>query len=433
MQYNPANPLIVQGDRTVLLEVDNPLHAEARDAIAPFAELEKSPEHIHTYRLTPLSLWNAAAAGMTAEAMVDGAGDLQQVPAPAQPAGRPPRTGQPLRPGHASSGSTATLRLVTDGPAPARGAGPAEGGARLPGRADRRDQLRDRRRLPRRAQAGPDRASATRPRTSPATPTGADLDGRASARSPRSGLPFRVRDYQRMAVDAFHAGGDVRGGSGVIVLPCGAGKTIVGIAALAALEEEHPRPDHQHHGRRAVAARDPRQDRPRRRRRSPPTPATRRRSRRSPLATYQIVTYRPKKDGDFPHFELFNERDWGLIIYDEVHLLPAPVFRVTADIQARRRLGPDGHAGPRGRPRGGRLQPDRPQEVRRPLAGAGDRRAGSPRPSATRSASACPATRGWSTPWPSGATSSAWPARTRSRTTWSSCCWTSTTAPTTAC
>src|SRR5438309_10686328 len=71
MQYNPANPLIVQGDRTILLEVDNPLHAEARDALAPFAELEKSPEHIHTYRLTPLSLWNAAAAGLTAEAMID--------------------------------------------------------------------------------------------------------------------------------------------------------------------------------------------------------------------------------------------------------------------------------------------------------------------------------------------------------------------------
>ena len=76
MQYNPANPLIVQGDRTILLEVDNPLHAEARDAIAPFAELEKSPEHIHTYRLTPLSLWNAAAAGMSAEAMVEALADV---------------------------------------------------------------------------------------------------------------------------------------------------------------------------------------------------------------------------------------------------------------------------------------------------------------------------------------------------------------------
>src|SRR5262249_29822269 len=153
----------------------------------------------------------------------------------------------------------------------------------------------------------------------------------------RTGHPFRVRDYQAMAVDAFHAGGDVRGGSGVIVLPCGAGKTIVGIAAMAALKkstlvlttsttaveqwrreglDKHDLADDQvatYTGESKDIA-----------------PVT--------LATYQIVTYRPKKDGDFPHFRIFNQRDWGLIIYDEVHLLPAPVFRVTAEIQARRRL-----------------------------------------------------------------------------------------------
>src|SRR5580698_7386146 len=83
MQYNPANPLIVQGDRTILLEVDNPRYPEARDAIAPFAELEKSPEHIHTYRLTPLSLWNAAAAGMTAEAMAAALEKYSKFPLPA--------------------------------------------------------------------------------------------------------------------------------------------------------------------------------------------------------------------------------------------------------------------------------------------------------------------------------------------------------------
>src|SRR3954451_9625441 len=82
MQYNPSNPLIVQGDRTVLLEVDNPLHAEARDTIAPFAELEKSPEHIHTYRLTALSLWNAAAAGMTAEDVIEGLEAYAKSPLP---------------------------------------------------------------------------------------------------------------------------------------------------------------------------------------------------------------------------------------------------------------------------------------------------------------------------------------------------------------
>ena len=108
------------------------------------------------------------------------------------------------------------------------------------------------------------------------------------------------------------------------------------------------------------------------------------------LATYQILTYRPDKKEEFPHFKLFDQRDWGLIIYDEVHLLPAPVFRVTAQIQARRRLGPDRDAGPRGRPRGRRLQPDRPEEVRRALARAGDAAAGSPRRTAPRSASPCP-------------------------------------------
>src|ERR1700693_4718172 len=82
MQYNPANPLIVQGDRTILLEVDNPLHADARDAIAPFAELEKSPEHIHTYRLSPLSLWNAAAAGISAEEMVVALSPYSKFPLP---------------------------------------------------------------------------------------------------------------------------------------------------------------------------------------------------------------------------------------------------------------------------------------------------------------------------------------------------------------
>ena len=109
MQYNPANPLIVQGDRTILLEVDNPLHAEARDAIAPFAELEKSPEHIHTYRLTPLSLWNAAAAGMSAEAMADALDEVLEVSAPAQRAGRPARAGQPLWPGAARARWTASF------------------------------------------------------------------------------------------------------------------------------------------------------------------------------------------------------------------------------------------------------------------------------------------------------------------------------------
>ena len=219
-----------------------------------------------------------------------------------------------------------------------------------------------------------------------------------------------------MAVDAFHAGGDVRGGSGVVVLPCGAGKTIVGIAALAALGKNtlvlttSTTSVEQWH--REILDKTDLDD-------SMVATYTGESKEIAPvtLATYQIVTYRPKKDGDFPHFTLFNERDWGLIIYDEVHLLPAPVFRVTADIQARRRLGltatlvrEDGREedvfsliGPkkydvpwRVLEQKGWIAEALCHEVRLALPADED---------------------GWNTPSPSGATSSAWPARTPPRTT----------------
>ena len=229
--YDPTNPFIVQGDRSVLVEVDNPKYAEARDALAPFAELEKSPEHIHTYRITPLSLWNAAAAGMTADEM-----RRRSWPGTASSRCRPTcrsdlaelvsrygrvrleRDGERLK------------LICTDAPLLEELARQPKVrqylGERLDERACRRAGL------PRRAQAG-----AHRRRLSGRGPGRLHRRGRAAdpicGRSPRSGLPFTVRDYQREAADVFYAGGDVRGGSGVIVLPCGAGKTIVGIAAMA--------------------------------------------------------------------------------------------------------------------------------------------------------------------------------------------------------
>jgi DNA excision repair protein ERCC-3 len=154
----------------------------------------------------------------------------------------------------------------------------------------------------------------------------------------RSGMPFRVRDYQRDAADVFYAGGDARGGSGVIVLPCGAGKTIVGIAAMALMQKSTlvlttgitaVKQWHREIQERTDLADD--QIAEYTGESKDIAPVT--------LATYQIVTHRPDKEGAFPHFKLFDQRDWGLVIYDEVHLLPAPVFRVTAQIQARRRLG----------------------------------------------------------------------------------------------
>jgi DNA excision repair protein ERCC-3 len=154
----------------------------------------------------------------------------------------------------------------------------------------------------------------------------------------KSGLPFHVRDYQRNSADVFFAGGDVRGGSGVIVLPCGAGKTIVGIAAMALCQRNTlvltTGITAAKQWRREILDKSTLND-------DQIAEYTGETKNIAPvtLATYQILTYRPDKSDEFPHFKLFNERDWGLIIYDEVHLLPAPVFRVTANIQARRRLG----------------------------------------------------------------------------------------------
>ncbi|HEX8201377.1 MAG TPA: DNA repair helicase XPB [Isosphaeraceae bacterium] len=335
MQYHPTNPLIVQGDRTVLLEVDNPLYAEARDALAPFAELEKSPEHIHTYRLTPLSLWNAAAAGMTAGAMVDALTTYSKFPLP-------PNLGVDLTELVGRYGRVRLerqddgLRLVTqDRPLLEELARRKEVRAYLGERLDATSFAVDdafrgvlKQALIAVGYPAEDLAGYT---------SGAELQVGLRTVS-RAGLPFRVRDYQRMAVDAFHAGGDARGGSGVVVLPCGAGKTIVGIAALAALGRHTliltTSTTAVEQWRREILDKT---DLPEE------MVATYTGDSKAiapvTLATYQIVTYRPKKDGDFPHFGLFNSRDWGLIVYDEVHLLPAPVFRATADIQARRRLG----------------------------------------------------------------------------------------------
>ncbi len=335
MTYDPSNPLIVQADRSILVEVDNDKYAAARDALAPFAELEKSPEHIHTYRLTNLSLWNAAAAGMSAHDMVAVLRQYTKFPLPASLAAdiadtvgrygrvRLERDGEQLKlvcedqPLLAELVRQQRIRTYL--------------GDRIDGISFQVDQAHRgvlKQALIAVGYPAEDLAGYTE---------GAAL--RLGLRSvARNGLPFHVRDYQREAAEVFHAGGEVRGGSGVIVLPCGAGKTIVGLAAMALLERSTlilttsitavkqwwrelldktsltEREIGEYTGESKIIA-----------------PVT--------LATYQIVTHRSDKKEEFPHFKIFDQRDWGLIIYDEVHLLPAPVFRITAQIQARRRLG----------------------------------------------------------------------------------------------
>jgi DNA excision repair protein ERCC-3 len=335
MGYDPTAPLIVQGDRSILIEVDNPRYSRARDAIAPFAELEKSPEHIHTYRLTPLSLWNAAAAGTTAQSVIDALHEFSKFPIPHNL----------LTDIRDLISRFGRVRLRKDGDRLVLECSDAALIEELSRQKAVREFLGERLDPTRFAVDDRFRGVLKQALIAIGYPaedlagyvSGADLSIRLRKLSV-SGNDFVVRDYQTDAVEAFWAGGDARGGSGVIVLPCGAGKTIVGLAAMAALQKStlvlttSQTAVHQWHaelldktdvsgdciGEYTGSTKDLR-------------PVT--------IATYQIVTYRPSKQDDFPHFSIFNDRDWGLIIYDEVHLLPAPVFRITAQIQARRRLG----------------------------------------------------------------------------------------------
>ena len=334
--FDPTNPLIVQSDRSVLVEVDNPKYAEARDALAPFAELEKSPEHIHTYRITNLSLWNAAAAGYTAGEMIDTLTRFSKFPIP---------NNLPIDL-EETVGRYGRVQLVrTD-----------DGGLKLTC-VDRHlmTELGRQKKLKEYLGEAIDETSVVIDPAFrgvlkqvliglgyPAEDLAGYTEGEGLPMALRdvsaAGLPFHVRDYQRDSADVFYAGGDVRGGSGVIVLPCGAGKTIVGIVAMTMLQKKTlvlttsitaVKQWHREIVDKSTLTDDQVKEYTGDSKEIGPVT----------VATYQIVTYRPDKTESYPHFGIFEKEDWGLIVYDEVHLLPAPVFRVTATIQARRRLG----------------------------------------------------------------------------------------------
>ena len=334
--FDPTNPFIVQSDRSVLVEVDNPKYAEARDALAPFAELEKSPEHVHTYRISNLSLWNAAAAGFTADEVIAVLRRYSKFPIPnnlpADIVETVSRYGR-VKLVRADDGK---LRLVCRDRPLFEEIGRQKKLAEFLGeRLDDTSFVIEpaHRGVLKQALIGIGYPAEDLAGYTP----GADLPLELRAVA-TTGLPFVVRDYQREAADVFYAGGDVRGGSGVIVLPCGAGKTIVGIAAMALLQKSVlilttsitavKQWKREILDKTTLTDDDVKEYTGETKDIGPVT-----------VATYQIVTYRPDKTEDYPHFGIFDSRDWGLIIYDEVHLLPAPVFRVTAQIQARRRLG----------------------------------------------------------------------------------------------
>jgi DNA excision repair protein ERCC-3 len=330
-----VKPLIVQSDRSVLLTVDSPAYHDARDRISRFAELEKSPEHVHFYRITPLSIWNAAAAGLTAGEMVGSLREFSRYDVPRNVCRdiedyvrryglvRIEVVGGEMV---LTSDDPVILTEVCRNPLT---------------RPCLREPVDDRTVRLDPAFRGHVKHAMIKigyPVEDLAGYTMGDPFPIRLRDETRSGRPLRLRPYQTDSVDVFHAGGTVKGGSGVIVLPCGAGKTIVGMGVMAAVGMktlvlttslvavrqwraellDKTMLDPEDIGEYSGEAKNIR-------------PVT--------ISTYQILTYRRAKLDPFLHFGLFREYAWGLIVYDEVHLLPAPVFRMTAELQATRRLG----------------------------------------------------------------------------------------------
>jgi DNA excision repair protein ERCC-3 len=333
----PDNPLIVQSDRTLLLEVAHPNFEEVRDELSRFAELVKSPEHIHTYRITPLSLWNASASGVTCEEMASTLNRWSKYPVP-----------QNLLQEIQDHGTRyGKLQLVQKGDRLAlemsdRGLfyelenqRSLQGLLAEPYPDQRGIYLEEGMRgevklqLIRLGHPVQDMAGFK-----PGDPLPFELRDHLAG----SGNPFHLRPYQKAAADVFHAGGGPEGGAGVLVLPCGAGKTVIAIACMARLQthtlvlttnvtavkqwkqellDKTTLKDEDI----GLYTGDTKEIRP------------------VTIATYQILTYRKSKGAPFEHFRIFQAANWGLVVHDEVHMLPAPVFRAVAELQAKRRLG----------------------------------------------------------------------------------------------
>ena len=317
-------PLIVQSDKTLLLDIDHPLSTECRRAIAPFAELERSPEHIHTYRLTNLGLWNARAAGHDAELVIDTLIKYSRYAVPhsllldvAETMSRYGRLRLEADPIHG-------LILVTTDVGVLEEVIRAKKIAPLLGvRID-----------PETIAVHPSQRGAIKQSLLrlgwPAEDFAGYVDGQAHDISLKQN-DWKIRPYQELAAEGFW-----HGGSGVVVLPCGAGKTIVGAAAMA-----HAKATTLILVTNTIAARQWREELLHRTTLNEDEigeySGAKKEIRPVTIATYQVMT--KKKNGVYSHLDLFDTHDWGLIIYDEVHLLPAPIFRFTADIQSRRRLG----------------------------------------------------------------------------------------------
>jgi len=333
--YHPDNPLIVQGDRTILVEVNNPLYAEVRGSICRFAQLEKSPEYLHTYSLTPLSIWNAAAVGLTIDEILNTLSLYSKYELPLHLV-------KEISELHARYGlltlikKEEDLELVSKDPMVTKQVElePTVKPFLISTLSESRIKVDPKARgllkqaLVRLGYPVDDRAGFAK---------GNPLNIRLRNHSTQA--VFSLRPYQEEAAHLFCEGGDMNGrGSGVIVLPCGAGKTIVGLAILSRLKcwtlilttgvtaaRQWKREILE---KTFLTEKDVGEYTGEKKEVCPVT-----------LTTYQMITHRSPQSDEFKHFNLFLNDRWGLIIYDEVHLLPAQIFRITADLQARRRLG----------------------------------------------------------------------------------------------
>lgn len=339
MHVRPDNPLIVQGDGKVLVETKHGRYEEARDFLSRFAELEASPEHLHTYRINPLSLWNAASVGMSFDEITRGLLDFSKFDIPQnvldtirdtiERYGLIKLVAHPEQPDRLLrlTFSTSYVAKLVSQDRSLKDLMVEDGRRHWAIQAGHRGLFKQRALV-----AGwpvEDLAGFL---------PGAHLDVQLRTTLRHNGQPFHVRDYQMEAARRWYQEGKPSGGCGVVVLACGAGKTIVGMTAMSLVNTKT-----------LILATNQAAVNQWIREILDKTTLTAdqvgaytgesKEIRPVTVATYQILTWRASKEGNFAHLHLFEDEDWGLIIYDEVHLLPAPVFRVVAHLQARRRLG----------------------------------------------------------------------------------------------
>ena len=330
-----SKPLIVQSDNTLLLEVNDPSFAEAVDAISPFAELEKSPEHIHTYRITPLSLWNAATSGLNYDNIVERLNRYSKYDIPevvyVTIKEQMRRYGLlKLRKENnelilSSTDSILLNEIMNHKKVQIFIESRIDNNNLkiLPNYRGHIKQALIKIGFPVEDLAGYEDGE----------PCEINLKDFTS-----KGQNFEIRDYQKNAIHAFYKNGTIEGGSGIVVLPCGAGKTIIGIGEIALYKTATlilvTNTVALHQWREEILDKtDISPDK------IGEFSGEKKEIKDITIATYNILTYKKKKDSPFEHFNLFTKKNWGLIIYDEVHLLPAPVFRMTSEIQSKRRLG----------------------------------------------------------------------------------------------